>query len=693
MPKVRQTLDIHNNVMDKQAEVQKKSVVYSTERINKIIEDIQNGGKPDTIPFFHGEQLYRDSGIIFEYTDEELEELDKCSVDANYFIETYCKFLNKNGRTLVQLREYQKRLIRAMSAESWSEEEDTIVPEHPHCILLQSRQTGKTTTTAAYITWYICFHEDRNVFICANKGRTATEIMGKVKEVIEGLPYFLKPGIINLSESRMKFENGCTIKCAAASKSPATGDSIQLLYIDEAALIPGNVIEEYWASVIPTMSSFPNSQIIISSTPRGKQNRFFKIVDGAIKKENDFFFQRVDWWEVPGRDEKWAQKQRDLLGDELFEREFNLSFDTNAARLISDTTIKEMEKNKKEFVTCEFYNIPVEISKNIIWHPDFRPDELTYYDLKNRRFLLVIDTAQGIEAGAVGKKDSDYNIINIFEIVPLDPEQIEKNRNNNPITIKDCVQYKQVGIYMDNFKDESVCAEAAKFISFHILKTGFQDIDNTRILVEMNFNGNNWLNKFKQHPSYYEAVMLKTPHGINQAQNGPVKLMVGFKTTSGARGKNYYCELGAKMMHQNQIIISQNNDNDINKSSIGQLTAFEKVEGKYMGICCHDDISVTCLFVPIAFDAPSYILWLQEWLEGDALNLYNETAQIILHMLEIYIDKEVEMDDETYNAFYNAVGKSFGKLTHPQKGYSSLLNQENSSSYNVGFGNMISSRR
>lgn len=143
MPKVRQTLDIHNNVMDKQAEVQKKSVVYSTERINKIIEDIQNGGKPDTIPFFHGEQLYRDSGIIFEYTDEELEELDKCSVDANYFIETYCKFLNKNGRTLVQLREYQKRLIRAMSAESWSEEEDTIVPEHPHCVLLQSRQTGK----------------------------------------------------------------------------------------------------------------------------------------------------------------------------------------------------------------------------------------------------------------------------------------------------------------------------------------------------------------------------------------------------------------------------------------------------------------------------------------------------------------------------------------------------------------------
>jgi len=34
----------------------------------------------------------------------------------------------------------------------------------------------------------------------------------------------------------------------------------------------------------------------------------------------------------------------------------------------------------------------------------------------NRRFLLSIDTAQGIEAGAVGKEDADYNVINIFEI-------------------------------------------------------------------------------------------------------------------------------------------------------------------------------------------------------------------------------------------------------------------------------------
>jgi len=32
----------------------------------------------------------------------------------------------------------------------------------------------------------------------------------------------------------------------------------------------------------------------------------------------------------------------------------------------------------------------------------------------------------------------------------------------------------------------------------------------------MNFNGNNWLTKFKQHPSYYDALILKTVRGVQK---------------------------------------------------------------------------------------------------------------------------------------------------------------------------------
>lgn len=698
MPKgIKQLKDIHSNVMDKQAELQKKSTVYTSERVANLEEAILNGEKPDNACFYHGDSNWRDSGVIFEYSDEELSELEKCSNDCAYFVENYCKVMNSNGRTLIKLRDYQTRLLNVLSAEKWDQKTDTIVPEHSHCVLMQSRQSGKTITTACFIVWYVCFHYDRNAFVCANKGRTAAEIMNKIKEILESLPFFLKPGIVNLSQARMKFENGCSIKCAAASKSPATGDSIQLLYIDEAALIPAGVMEEYWASVIPTMSSFTNSQLIISSTPRTKGDRFYKIVDGACKGENDFYYQRVDWWEVPGHDEEWAKKQIGVLGEEMFNREFGLSFENEGARLISKHTSIFQNRIKQKFVNRDFYSVPQEISNNIIWAPDFNPTYMSYEELKNRRFLLVIDTAQGIEAGAVDKKDADYNVINIFEIEPLSPNKININRNNGPINITDVIQYKQVGIYMDNIRNESICAEAAKYITFQIFKSGYKDIDNTKILIEINFNGNNWINKFRDHPSFYDNVIIKTARG--QLKPGvPVqqmKLQYGFRTTGGEHGKKYYCELGASMMHKRQIIIRQYDD-DINKSSVSQLNQFCKTNnGSYMGECCHDDISVTCLFVSIAQESRQFRMWLNEWIE--TTNMWGRKLNIIRQMLQIYVEKEAQISDELHSAFYASAGQSFGKLTHEQHGYGSVMsgeipNQFENGVYHQGFGNMLSKR-
>ena len=92
--------------------------------------------------------------------------------------------------------------------------------------------------------------------------------------------------------------------------------------------------------------------------------------------------------------------------------------------------------------------------------------------------------------------------------------------------------------------------------------------------------------------------MLKCPRGTS---TGPdAKFDYGFKTVSGQRGKNYYCELGAKMMDNTQIIIQQSHVNQ-NMSALSQLQQFGKnIKGKYEGICIHDDIAVTCLWVSIA---------------------------------------------------------------------------------------------
>lgn len=101
-----------------------------------MLEELAKGGEPDMDPFWHGQQQYRDAGIIYEYTDEELEEIEKCTNDPIYFVEKYCTFKNDSGRSTVRLREYQKRTLHLYGDEEYDEVSDTIIPKHRRIVIM-----------------------------------------------------------------------------------------------------------------------------------------------------------------------------------------------------------------------------------------------------------------------------------------------------------------------------------------------------------------------------------------------------------------------------------------------------------------------------------------------------------------------------------------------------------------------------
>lgn len=144
--------DIRANALDKQAESAKMSTVYTTAKINQILEDIKKGKKPDLNPFYHGKKDLRDSGITFERTEEEDEEYKKCALDPIYFVANYVKFRNDKGFTTVKLRDYQEDVLHMMADEVWSPELNDITFKTRRLILLQSRQTGKCFTQSNKLT-------------------------------------------------------------------------------------------------------------------------------------------------------------------------------------------------------------------------------------------------------------------------------------------------------------------------------------------------------------------------------------------------------------------------------------------------------------------------------------------------------------------------------------------------------------
>lgn len=146
MARIRQEKDKRMNALDKQAESKKMSKVYSTEKIKQILDDLKRAQSPDLDPFWHGDPKYKDAGIVYQYTDEELAELEKCTMDAEYFIENYCTFKNDKGRTTVRLRDYQKKVLKLFGEEVWDPVTETVVPKNRYIAIMQSRQTGKCVT-------------------------------------------------------------------------------------------------------------------------------------------------------------------------------------------------------------------------------------------------------------------------------------------------------------------------------------------------------------------------------------------------------------------------------------------------------------------------------------------------------------------------------------------------------------------
>jgi len=272
-----------------------KKIIFNTELVSEATRKINDGIilKRFQNPWLAGEVGIRRSGVTFRMSQEEQAEYVKCALDVHYFAEKYCKVKTEDGSVNnIYLRDYQEEILNCFRDNRFS-------------ILMASRQTGKTITSAIFMLHTILFNNDKNIMIVANLRDTTIEILDKIKSIYTMVPFFLKPGVKVWNQKSLVFDNNCRIKTAARSKTPAIGFTIDLLYLDEFAHIPSNIIVPYYTAAFPTVSAISNSKIIITSTPNG-MNLFHKILTDAERPEgdpqkNNFKAMRVYWHQVPNR--------------------------------------------------------------------------------------------------------------------------------------------------------------------------------------------------------------------------------------------------------------------------------------------------------------------------------------------------------------------------------------------------------
>ena len=284
---------------------------------------------------YNGNALLKPVGYNMQFTTDQVKEIFKCKDDPIYFIENYCYIISLDrGLIPFTLYECQKEKVG-------------VIMNNRKVILMEGRQQGKTITSAACILHYTLFQSNKTVAILANKSAASREVLSRYQIMYENLPLWMQQGVKTWNKGDVELENGSKIFTSATSTSGIRGKSVNWLYIDEAAIVPNNVAEEFFTSTYPTIMAGETTKVLLTSTPLG-YNHFWKFWNDAVEGRNGFIPMQITYDKIPGRDAKWAAEQKALLGELKFNQEVLCVFLGSSNTLIAADTIGKM--SSKSFV-------------------------------------------------------------------------------------------------------------------------------------------------------------------------------------------------------------------------------------------------------------------------------------------------------------------------------------------------------
>ena len=475
---------------------------------------------------YMGNSSLKRTEVPLSYTQEQVLEIAKCASDPIYFVDNYCYIVTlDHGLQPFKLYDCQKEKL-------------DVIHKNRKVIIMEGRQQGKTSVAAAYILWYTLFQESKTVAILANKASTAREIIARYQLMYENLPIWMQQGIKTWNKGDVELENGSIVLTAATTAAGIRGKSVNLLYIDKAAIIPNTVADAFFTAVYPVISAGQTTKILITSTPLG-YNHFWKFWNDAVNKNNDFVPMFIPYSEIPGRDAKWAEEQRRQLGDLKYNQEVLCKFLGSSLTLINSDTIEYMSTCPTVYSKdgLDLYEYPVKGERN-------DNEELVK---KPHSYVIVADTAKG-----VGGDYSAFVIIDITE-----------------------VPYKLVGKYRDN--------KIAPMLYPTVIHKVAKDFNMAYVLIEI--NSSEQVAHIMHNELEYENIIFVNRTSQSQTVSGGFgggKSQLGVQTDK--KVKRTGCHNFKALVEENKFIIE---DPDI----ISEISTFIETKGTYKADDgYHDDL-------------------------------------------------------------------------------------------------------
>jgi hypothetical protein len=271
-------------------------MIWSTEKINNILEQykqdksikpivrditidhiLSNETSEITFPFvieqITGEILFKSSGLLFEYTDVEIQNFFEIKSEPSKIFE-YLEF---------DPYPFQKE---------WLEDSQ----QRRYNLFIRSRQIGTTTVNLISALYYIINNVEKNVVYLCRSVDDSTNKFQKFVSLYKQLPFYLQIGVIDYSSVKIKFENGSSISFYQQNKNNV-GFSVDFLIVEDLNLMNQSIINT-WLPIV-------KGSLLVTTLPSSDRSHWIN----QCLTNNNFSVKYFDWTCIPERGNTWVKNE------------------------------------------------------------------------------------------------------------------------------------------------------------------------------------------------------------------------------------------------------------------------------------------------------------------------------------------------------------------------------------------------
>ena len=151
------------------------------------------------------------------------------------------------------------------------------------------RQTGKSRSLAVLALWWAYRKPGQVVLIISAGDEAAKRVLAEVRALAAASP-LLAGSILDETAGLLRLSNGSEIRSVPSSERQVRGQRVDLLIIDEAALVPDDLILQ---AALPTTMARPDARVVLASSPNGRTGAFFTFAQRGL--EGDEHVQTFRW--------------------------------------------------------------------------------------------------------------------------------------------------------------------------------------------------------------------------------------------------------------------------------------------------------------------------------------------------------------------------------------------------------------